>query len=62
MIGEITGRPVIERMAGSVASALHAAAHGAEVVRVHDVAATIDAIRVWSVLETKSDHVEHNHR
>ena len=61
MIGDITGRPVGERTAGSVASALHAAWHGAQVVRVHDTAATVDAIRVWNALETTTNYVRHNH-
>ena len=61
MIGDITGRPVGERTAGSVASALHAAWHGAQVVRVHDNAATVDAIRVWNALETTTGDVRHNH-
>jgi len=47
MIGAITGKPVEERMPGSVAAALVAAAHGARIVRVHDVAATVDALKVW---------------
>ena len=61
MIGDITGRPVGERTAGSVASALHAAWHGAQVVRVHDTSATVDAIRVWNALETTTNDVRHNH-
>ena len=61
MIGDITGRPVGERTAGSVASALHAAWSGADVVRVHDTAATVDAIRVWNALETTTGDVRHNH-
>jgi dihydropteroate synthase len=47
MIGAVTGRPVEERMAGSVAGALAAVAHGARIVRVHDVAETVDALKVW---------------
>lgn len=47
MIGAIIGKPVEERMPGSVAAALVAAAHGARIVRVHDVAATVDALKVW---------------
>ncbi|MEO8936977.1 MAG: dihydropteroate synthase [Burkholderiaceae bacterium] len=47
MIGTITGRPVGDRVAGSVAAALVAIERGATIVRVHDVAATVDAIRVW---------------
>ena len=46
-IGALTGRPVEERLAGSVAAALVAIERGARVVRVHDVAATVDAIEVW---------------
>ncbi len=47
MIGAITGKPVEQRMAGSVGAALVAAANGARIVRVHDVAATVDALKVW---------------
>jgi dihydropteroate synthase len=36
-----------ERVHGSLAAALHAAAHGARILRVHDVAATAQALRVW---------------
>lgn len=50
MIGHITGRPVQERQAGSVAAALLAATQGAAILRVHDVAATVDALRVWQTL------------
>ena len=48
MIGTITGRPIDERLIGSVAAALLAVERGAAVVRVHDVGATIDALRMWS--------------
>ena len=47
MIGALTGKPVAERMAGSVGGALAAVAHGARIVRVHDVAETVDALTVW---------------
>jgi dihydropteroate synthase len=46
-LGKITGRSVGDRQAASVAAALVAVQRGAAVVRVHDVAATVDAIRVW---------------
>jgi len=46
-LGRITGRPAQERTAASVAAALLAAQAGASVLRVHDVAATVDALRVW---------------
>jgi dihydropteroate synthase len=47
MIGAVTGRPVEERLSGSIAGALAAVAHGAKIVRVHDVAETVDALKVW---------------
>jgi len=48
MIGALTGRPVEQRLAGSLGGALAAVAQGARIVRVHDVAETVDAIRVWN--------------
>ena len=50
MIGKIIGKPIERRMAGSLAGALVALAHGAKIVRVHDVAETVDAIKVWQTL------------
>jgi dihydropteroate synthase len=48
MIGALTGREApAARVAGSVAAALIAAQRGARLVRVHDVAATVDALAVW---------------
>jgi dihydropteroate synthase len=46
MIGTITGRPLDARVAGSVAAAVVAAQRGARIVRAHDVAATVDALKV----------------
>jgi dihydropteroate synthase len=46
-IGEITGRELNERVHGSVAAALIAVQNGALIVRVHEVAATVDALKVW---------------
>lgn len=51
LIGTITGKPVEQRTAGSVAAALVAVSHGARIVRVHDVAETVDAIKVWQAVE-----------
>ena len=48
MIGEVTGRAVDQRLAGSVAATTYALASGAKIIRTHDVAATMDAIRVSS--------------
>lgn len=47
MIGRLTGRDAGDRVAGSVAAALLAVQRGAAIVRVHDVAATRDALAVW---------------
>jgi dihydropteroate synthase len=50
-IGELTGRDAPgERVHGSVAAHLVAAQNGAAIVRVHDVAATIDALKVWDAV------------
>ena len=50
MIGAVTGRPVGERVFGSVAGALLAAQRGAAIIRVHDVAATRDALAMWQAV------------
>jgi dihydropteroate synthase len=50
MIGQITGREAADRVAGSVAAALRAAAAGAAIIRVHDVAETVDALKVAAAL------------
>lgn len=47
MLGELTRKPVERRLAGSLAAALAAVAQGARIVRVHDVAETVDALTVW---------------
>ena len=47
MIGGLTGKPVEGRLAGSLAAALAATAQGAQILRVHDVAETVDALAVW---------------
>ena len=48
MLGTLTGgKPAHERVAASVAAALAAAEAGANILRVHDVAATVDALKVW---------------
>jgi len=49
-LGAITGRPPLEREAASVAAALLGVEGGARIVRVHDVAATKDALAVWSAV------------
>ncbi len=51
MIGTLTGRPVTERLAGSLAAAVLAVERGAALVRVHDVAETVDALAVLAALQ-----------
>lgn len=51
VLGEITGRPVPEREAVSITAAVLAAQRGAKILRVHDVAAMVDALKVLSVVE-----------
>lgn len=47
MLGAVTGRSAGERVAASVAAAVCAAERGAAIIRVHDVAETVDALKVW---------------
>jgi dihydropteroate synthase len=51
MLGKITGKETHERMAPSVAAAIMAADRGAQIVRVHDVAETVDALKLWEALQ-----------
>lgn len=48
MIGAITGKPVGERLAGGLALALAAVEGGARIIRTHDVAETVDALKAWA--------------
>lgn len=52
MIGHVVNRPPMERVAGSLAGMLAAVRYGASVLRVHDVAASADVLRVWRAVET----------
>jgi dihydropteroate synthase len=54
MIGAVTGRAVEQRLAGSLGGALAAVAQGARIVRVHDVAETVDALKVWQAAYTNN--------
>jgi dihydropteroate synthase len=49
-LGQLTGRPVGERVAASVAAAVMAVERGAAIVRVHDVRETVDALAVWKAI------------
>lgn len=51
MLGELTGRETSERLPASIAAAVIALQSGASIVRVHDVAATVDALKVTQVVE-----------
>ena len=51
-IGEITGAPVHQRLAGSLAAALYSTLKHVAIIRVHDVFETKQAIDVWEVLNT----------
>jgi dihydropteroate synthase len=59
-LGRLTGRPVDERLIASVAAALAAVAQGASIVRVHDVAATIQALQVWGALAAEGGQARDN--
>lgn len=52
MLGKITGQDVEHRLHASVAAALLAVQRGAKIVRVHDVRATVDALKVWNAVNT----------
>jgi len=56
MLGAVTGRTLpVERVAASVAAAVCAAERGAAIVRVHDVAATADALKVWQAVRAAAN-------
>ncbi len=54
MVGALTGKGIDGRMAGSLAGMLMAVERGAMIVRVHDVAETVDACRVWHAVKMAS--------
>jgi dihydropteroate synthase len=56
MIGTVTGQPVNQRLAGSIAAALAGVMRGAVIIRVHDVAETRDALNVWNAVEHGVSH------
>ncbi|MFZ7255475.1 dihydropteroate synthase [Avibacterium avium] len=51
MIGAVLDKPVDERIVGSVAAALIAVINGAKIVRVHDVAPTAEALKIWQATQ-----------
>jgi dihydropteroate synthase len=54
MLGALTGRATGERLAASVGGALWCALHGADIIRVHDVRETRDALAVWRALDASN--------
>jgi dihydropteroate synthase len=56
MVGAVVGRPAPERVAGSLAAAVCAAERGAAILRVHDVAQTVDALKVWAAMRDAAHH------
>lgn len=56
MLGSLLGREVDQRLAGSVALAMIAVTHGAGIVRVHDVAETVDALKVLTAVSVFDKH------
>ena len=55
MVGAVVGRPAPERVAGSIAAAVCAAERGAAILRVHDVAQTVDALKVWAAVRERGE-------
>ncbi|MCM1512290.1 MAG: dihydropteroate synthase [Oxalobacter formigenes] len=51
VIGAITKKAVSRRLAGNLGAALSAVSHGAAIVRVHEVAETVDALKVWQAMQ-----------
>lgn len=51
VIAAITKREVSQRLAGNLGAAISAVAHGAAIVRVHEVAETVDALKVWQATQ-----------
>ena len=52
--GKLTGKPVEERLPASLALAQMALDRGARILRVHDVAETVDMVRVWCAINEKN--------
>lgn len=56
-LGALTGRQTDERMPASVAAAVIAAMQGAEIIRAHDVRATVDALKVLEAVRETGGHL-----
>ena len=51
MLGKVVGKEANERLAPSIAAAVMAADRGAQIVRVHDVPETVDALKLWEAIQ-----------
>jgi len=59
LIGQVLNKPVTDRLYGGLALAVLAVHQGAKIIRTHDVAATVDALRITdAVLRVKEDHLD----
>ena len=58
MIGKLTGRPERDRVYGSIALAVIAYQNGARIIRAHDVAATVDALKVAEAVAVAADRAK----
>lgn len=57
MLGALTGQDAAQRLPASLAAMLIAVQRGAAIVRVHDVRATVDALKVWSAVNDQANGV-----
>ena len=51
LIGDLTGKSIDERLIGGLVAAIEAIKNGANIIRTHDVAATVDAIEIMHAIE-----------
>ena len=51
LIGDLTGKSIEERLVGGIVAALHAIKNGANIIRTHDVAASVDALKIMHSIE-----------
>ncbi len=54
MLGHVVGREPRERLAASLAAALYGLEKGGHILRVHDVAETVDAVKIWRTIKNES--------
>src|SRR5690606_39600780 len=54
MLGHVVGREPRDRLAASLAAALYGVEQGGHILRVHDVAETVDALKIWRTIKDES--------